>query len=313
MLRVLAAPLPLWGRVLRVVSFLLAALTAIIFITLPMDDVQQSILTGCGIVAFLVINRSKTRRAGLVLVVLSLVVTARYLFWRAADTLQFDGFFQGFLGLGLIAAEAYAGVLLCLSYLQTAYPLNRKPVPLPANPADWPTVDVYVPSYNESLDLVRPTVLAALQMDWPRDKLNVWILDDGRRPEFRAFAEACGCGYVIRPDNKGAKAGNLNHAMQYTDGEFIAIFDCDHAPTRAFLQMTVGWLVRDARIALVQTPHHFYSADPFERNLARKRAVPNEGLLFYGVIQRSVEFGFLLRLLRGHPAHGVAGGRRRAA
>ncbi len=49
--------------------------------------------------------------------------------------------------------------------------------------------------------------------------------------------------------------------------------------------MTVGWLLRDARIALVQTPHHFYSADPFERNLARKVPVPNEGLLFYGVIQ----------------------------
>jgi cellulose synthase (UDP-forming) len=285
MLHVLSGPLPLWGRALRGVSFLLAALTALIFITLPMDAVQQAILTGFGIVAFLVINRSKTRRAGLVLVVLSLVVTARYLFWRAADTLQFDGFFQSFLCLGLVAAEVYASILLLLSYMQTAYPLDRKPVPLPLDPTDWPTVDVYVPSYNEALSLVRPTVLAALHMDWPRDKMNVWILDDGRRPEFRAFAEECGCGYIIRPDNLGAKAGNINHALRHTDGEFVAIFDCDHAPTRAFLQMTVGWLVRDARIALVQTPHHFYSADPFERNLARKRPVPNEGLLFYGVIQ----------------------------
>lgn len=285
MLRVLTAPLPLWGRALRSASFLLAAFTALIFITLPMDDVQQSILSGFGIVVFLVINRSKTRRAGLILVALSLVVTTRYLFWRAADTLQFDEFFQGFLSLGLIAAEIYAGILLLLSYTQTAYPLDRKPVPLPPDPREWPTIDVYVPSYNEALDLVRPTVLAALHMDWPRDKMNVWILDDGRRPDFHAFAEECGCGYIIRPDNLGAKAGNINHALQHTDGEFIAIFDCDHAPTRAFLQMTVGWLVRDARIALVQTPHHFYSADPFERNLARKLPVPNEGLLFYGVIQ----------------------------
>ena len=36
---------------------------------------------------------------------------------------------------------------------------------------------------------------------------------------------------------------------------------------------------------MVQTPHHFYSPDPFERNLAREAQVPNEGLLFYGIIQ----------------------------
>ena len=285
MLKVLSEPLPLGGRLLRAGSFLLALLAALIFITLPMEPTQQAILTGIGIAAFLVINRFRSRRAGLVLVVLSIVVTARYLFWRATNTLQFDSFFQGFLSVGLIAAEGYAGVLLLLAYTQTAYPLDRKPVPLPPDPETWPTVDIYVPSYNEALDLVRPTVLAALNMDWPRDKMNVWILDDGRREDFRAFAEECGCGYVIRPDNKGAKAGNINHALRHTDGEFIAIFDCDHAPTRAFLQLTVGWLVRDARIALVQTPHHFYSADPFERNLARKTPVPNEGLLFYGVIQ----------------------------
>jgi cellulose synthase (UDP-forming) len=150
----------------------------------------------------------------------------------------------------------------------------------------WPTVDVFIPSYNEALELVWPTVLAALNMDWPRDKLKVWILDDGRREDFRAFAVECGCGYITRPDNKGAKAGNLNHAMEHTEGDLICIFDCDHAPTRSFLQLTVGWLVRDARIAMVQTPHHFYSPDPFERNLARKAEVPNEGLLFYGLIQQ---------------------------
>src|SRR4029078_12044352 len=98
-------------------------------------------------------------------------------------------------------------------------------VPLPPDPADWPTVVVYVPTYNEDLSIVRATVLAALAMDWARYKMRVYILDDGRRRAFRDFAEACGAGYIIRPDNAHAKAGNLNHAMRYTDGEFIAIFD----------------------------------------------------------------------------------------
>ncbi len=47
----------------------------------------------------------------------------------------------------------------------------------------------------------------------------------------------------------------------------VAVFDCDHVPTRSFLQMTVGWFLRDPKLAVLQTPHHFYSPDPFERNL----------------------------------------------
>jgi len=279
--------LPLWGRLLRFASINLGLLGVIVIITVPMDAAQQAVLTVLGIVSFMFINRFfRSRQASVILVIMSVTVTARYLFWRMSDTLVFEGVFQSILASGLIAAELYAGCLLTLSYIQTTYPLERKPVPLPADPDLWPEVDVYIPTYNEALELVRPTVFAAMAMDWPRDRLKVWILDDGRRQEFRDFAEEVGCGYIIRPDNKGAKAGNLNHAMRHTTGEHIAIFDCDHAPTRAFLQLTVGWLERDSRIALVQTPHHFYSPDPFERNLARKRPVPNEGLLFYGLTQQ---------------------------
>jgi len=278
-------PAPRAARIKRLVAMALGFLGAFFFVTAPLAEEGQVWLTLGGIATFLLLNRSESRKAGMILVVMSVMISSRYLFWRATETLEFDSLLQTVLGTGLFGAELFAGLLMTLSYIQTSYPLDRKPVPLPHDPESWPTVDVYIPSYNESLDLVRPTVFAAMNMDYPRDKLNVWILDDGRRPEFRDFAEEAGCGYIIRPDNKGAKAGNLNHAMRHTTGEYIAIFDCDHAPTRAFLQLTLGWLVRDKRIALVQTPHHFYSPDPFERNLARQRLVPNEGLLFYGAIQ----------------------------
>ncbi|MBY0338211.1 MAG: UDP-forming cellulose synthase catalytic subunit, partial [Acetobacteraceae bacterium] len=282
----LSAKGPLHTRITRAFSIGTGLFLAAMVVMMPLDAVQQSWLTLLGIGVYLVVSRRKSRDATLVLICLSLIVTARYLFWRVTETLEFDGFWQSVLGLGLFAAELYAAILLALSYFQGAWPLDRKPVPLPANPDDWPTVDVYVPTYNEDLEIVKPTVLACLMMDYPREKFNVWILDDGRRPEFRAFAEEAGCGYIIRPDNKGAKAGNLNHAMRHTTGDYIAIFDCDHAPTRAFLQMSLGWLERDKRLAMIQTPHYFHSPDPYERNLARGRAVPNEGLLFYGHIQQ---------------------------
>ncbi len=277
--------LPLPGRLLRGMLVTIGVIALLIVITVPLAGEQQAVLTLLGAAAFVILNRFRSRRVTVFLVMLSVAITSRYLFWRVTQTIEFESVLGGMMSVGLLLAEVYAAALLFLSYVQLTWPLDRKPVPLPADVNEWPSVDVYVPSYNESLDIVRPTVLAAMNIDWPRDKLNVYILDDGRRPEFREFAQQVGCGYVIRPDNKGAKAGNINHALKHTDGEYIAIFDCDHAPTRAFLQMTAGWLVRDKRIACVQTPHYFYSADPFERNLARRRRVPNEGLLFYGAIQ----------------------------
>lgn len=200
-------------------------------------------------------------------------------------TLPAFGTWDGVAGALVFGAEAYAVITLFLGYFQSLHPLERKPVPVRGDPESWPTVDVYIPTYNEPLPVVRATVLAAKAIDWPASKLRIYLLDDGRRPAFRTFAAEAGIGYIARPDNKGAKAGNLNHAMQHTDGEFIAIFDCDHVPTRSFLQMTMGWFQRDKKLGLVQTPHHFYSPDPFERNLDLFRRIPNEGNLFYGLIQ----------------------------
>ena len=112
-------------------------------------------------------------------------------------------------------------------------------------PDNWPEVDLLIPTYNEPLNVVRYTALAAMNIDWPADKLNVYILDDGKREEFRAFAEEAGIGYMTRDDNAHAKAGNINRALERLDAPFVAIFDSDHVPTRSFLQVTMGWFVRD--------------------------------------------------------------------
>ncbi len=187
-------------------------------------------------------------------------------------------------------AEAYAFVILFLGYFQTIWPLRRAPVALPENPDEWPHIDVLIPTYNEPLDVVRYTALGALNMDWPADKLHVYLLDDGRRKEFEQFAFEAGIGYKTRPDNKHAKAGNINSALKTINSPLVAIFDCDHVPTRSFLQMTVGWFLRDPKLAVLQTPHHFYSPDPFERNLEQFRVIPNEGELFYGIVQDGNDF-----------------------
>ncbi|MFT2598211.1 hypothetical protein ACMWP3_25440, partial [Escherichia coli] len=59
----------------------------------------------------------------------------------------------------------------------------------------------------------------------------------------------------------------------------------DHVPTRSFLQICMGWFYKDPKLAMLQTPHFFFSPDPFEKNLNTFRSVPNEGELFYGLVQ----------------------------
>jgi cellulose synthase (UDP-forming) len=282
----MSEPASRFSRVARVLIAVPALLAVIGVLLIPLDFRTQWIFAGTTIIGALLIGRNKSRRGTLAIAVLSLLISTRYLIWRTTSTLEFGSVYEMALGIGLYLAELYAWVILVLGFLQTSWPLDRPVIEIEGEPDSWPMVDLYIPTYNESLEIVRNTAYAAMDMDYPRDRFRVFILDDGRRPEFRAMARQVGCGYLTRTDNLHAKAGNMNAALRKTDGELIAIFDCDHVPTRAFLQLTVGWFQKDAKLALLQTPHHFYSPDPVQRNLAGAADMPGEGDLFYGAVQR---------------------------
>jgi cellulose synthase (UDP-forming) len=281
-----------WAIILGGSIFLIFA--AVLDLTWP-QQLVLGLLTV--LIAIWMDKSSSSYLVTLTLMLVSCFSTLRYGYWRISYTIKFfldpgtswNGLDMFFIVL-LVLAESYAFVILFLGYLQTLWPLRRTPVPLPEDPDEWPAVDLLIPTYNEPLSVVRFTALAAMNIDWPADKLNVYILDDGRREEFRRFAEDAGIGYMTRDDNKHAKAGNINRALERLDAPFVAIFDSDHVPTRSFLQVTLGWFLRDRKLAMLQTPHHFYSPDPFERNLDQFRVIPNEGELFYGIVQDGNDF-----------------------
>ncbi|WP_424680589.1 glycosyltransferase, partial [Escherichia coli] len=79
-----------------------------------------------------------------------------------------------------------------LSFMQCIWPLHRQPISMPQDTTQWPTVDIFIPTYNEALQVVKPTLYACLNIDWPKDKLTIYLLDDGSRPEFAAFAKEIG-------------------------------------------------------------------------------------------------------------------------
>ncbi|MDR9750547.1 UDP-forming cellulose synthase catalytic subunit [Pseudomonas sp. SZMC_28357] len=272
-------------RVLTVITTVLCSLLALFIIMAPFDLYSQCLFAAGCFVTALILRKIPGRLTVLMLIGLSLTASLRYMYWRLTATLGFEGWVDMLFGYGLVAAELYALIVLVFGYLQTAWPLRRKPVLLSGPPSEWPVVDVFIPSYNESLDIVKVTIFAAQAIDWPKDKLRVHVLDDGRRDDFRDFCEQIDVNYIVRDNNRHAKAGNLNEALKVTSGEFVTIFDADHVPTRSFLQVSIGWFLKDPKLAMLQTPHFFFSPDPFEKNLNTFRSVPNEGELFYGLVQ----------------------------
>src|SRR5579883_1204734 len=242
-------------------------------------------------------DRHTSELLHLFMVWLSLITTFRYLYYRVSYTLNLDGWLNGLFSILLFAAELYAIMTLMLAFFQTLKLKDRQPPDLSRVPEAYlPKVDVYIPTYNEDVEIVRKTALGALAIDYPADKKRVYILDDGRaekyrarRAELRQMCEDLGCTLMTRDNNDHAKAGNINTAMRKTDGDLILILDCDHIPTRDFLQNTVGFF-QNANVALVQTPHWFYNPDPFERNLLTAGKVPVGNELFYKVLQKGNDF-----------------------
>lgn len=197
-----------------------------------------------------------------------------YLAWRPGtfnpDALVFSA--------AVYAVEMF-GFVASLLHLLTCWRLRRRaPLPVPANA----TVAVLVPTIDEPVEMVRRTLMAAQRMKHAHE---VWLLDDGHRPEMQVLAEELGCRYLARGTRHHDKSGNLNNALCHTRAGFIAVFDADHAPAPGFLEETLGFFAEDS-VAFVQTPQDFYHFDSLERRPPGAGSVPwSEQSLFCRVIQ----------------------------
>ena len=266
----------------------------------------------CGGIAVAVIVLKFVRSEGMmrsVFLALSSFLVLRYLFWRISSTLPpIEDIWSFIPGVLLFTAELYAIFMFFVSIFVVIDPIHRPEVTLPEDQRFLPTVDVYVPSYNEDEDLLEVTLTAATQMRYPEGKLFVYLLDDGgtiqkrndgnpdvalkarkRHESLQALCARLGVNYMTRERNDRAKAGNLNAAFPRTKGDLVCILDADHVPSGDFLERTVGYFMLDSKLFLVQTPHFFINPDPLERNLGTYRAMPSENEMFYGSIQRGLD------------------------
>jgi cellulose synthase (UDP-forming) len=221
------------------------------------------------------------------------LVVAWYLHWRLFVTvLPAEGAWYEIGWLWLCFAIELLAIadqfILYLTFLRTSdrrAEADRHEARIRALPPEQlPAVDVYIPTYNEPIEVLEKTITGALCLDYPN--LSIWVLDDGRRPWLKVFCETKGVGYLNRPDNAHAKAGNINHALTRTSAEFVAMFDADFIPQRNFLMRTIGFF-SDPEIGIVQTPHAFYNYDPMQVNLALRKSLPDEQRFFFDVIMPS--------------------------
>jgi cellulose synthase/poly-beta-1,6-N-acetylglucosamine synthase-like glycosyltransferase len=172
------------------------------------------------------------------------------------------------VGLSLILQFVLASVLVALALLSAQLctlalvRYFKRPRGLDMPPlatGELPRVLVQLPVCDEGALAVR-VAAAAARLDWPRDRLEIQVLDDGRAENHAALAAAVArvmpadlkFQVLRRGERAGFKAGNLAFGLKHSDAPYVAVFDADFVPPPDFLKRTVPALVGDPGLAFVQ-------------------------------------------------------------
>ncbi|MDQ3046935.1 MAG: glycosyltransferase [Bacteroidota bacterium] len=195
-----------------------------------------------------------------------------YLHWRWRYSLNADAIV---FSIALVTAETLSfisTIMVVINFWSNKDPEKTPPVhflseieDLQLRPDRPIIIDVFIATYNEDVELVRQSIIAAKKLDYPYPDVDikVYVLDDGRRDgrdplkeNMKKVAEEEGVGYMIREHNEGYKAGNLKNGLEQTNGDIFVILDAD---TRAFphLLLNTSGYFRNKKLAWVQTPQWF--------------------------------------------------------
>jgi cellulose synthase (UDP-forming) len=238
---------------------------------------------------------SRNERARVAVVAVVAVLMWRYMAWRWTSTLPPMGLsIDWIVGVIFAVVETLAMLgttigLIGLTRLSDRTPEVQRNLSWLDAQTPLPLVDVFICTYNEDKDILERTIIGASTMDYGR--FRVWVLDDGRRAWLKDLSEKLGVGYLTRPDNEHAKAGNINNALKHVAAlpelpDFISILDADFVPTSQFLRRTLS-LMKETDVGIVQTPQHFINPDPLQTNLSIAGVWPDEQRYFFDTVLAS--------------------------
>ncbi|WP_133015619.1 glycosyltransferase [Clostridium cuniculi] len=209
-----------------------------------------------------------------ILIITNSIISIIYIIWRFTVIPINHGIMSFIFGILLYSAEILG--LISFINFQYLFSKNYKLESKSLNnyaPENIPSVDVLICTYNEPLDLLQKTIIASKNLDYPQNKLKIYVCDDGHRTELKNLCRKYNVNYITRDNNEGAKAGNINNALNIITGDLFAVLDADMIPKKNFLTKTVGYFSNE-NMAFVQTPQVYYNQDMYQYNLNKK--IPNE-------------------------------------
>ncbi|MGO4912706.1 cellulose synthase family protein [Leeuwenhoekiella sp. W20_SRS_FM14] len=163
------------------------------------------------------------------------------------------------LSLTVIFLYSLAQLNLLFNYFKAKKKIDNSPVFDLSNPIETPFVTIQLPLYNE-LYVVERLLVNIAKIDYPKDKLEIQVLDDSTDESLAATriliddlkAKGLPIHHITRTNRTGFKAGALKEGLAIAKGDYIAIFDSDFVPNPDWLQKTVPYF-KDSKIGVVQT------------------------------------------------------------
>lgn len=232
-------------------------------------------------------HKYRFMKLGLMLVML--ITTGIYLIWRTFYTLPTSSIASLIVGILLLAAEWLGFANSAVFYFLFSKDFKR-PLKTVDDLSELPSIDVYIATYNESIDILKRTLVAATLLDYPdKSKVNVYVCDDGSRLSVKKICAEYGATHITRKTHEHAKAGNLNNALSITDGELILILDADMIPRQDMLMRMVGYF-SNPKLAFIQAPQTFYNEDPYQFNLFAAEELGSDQDFFMRDIQQHKDY-----------------------
>ncbi len=256
------------------------------------SQTQLMLIVGVALLLPFVFNRESTLHRSLLFGIAGLL-GLRYLTWRALFTIAPFGLTLDCLASWSLLGFEVAAMLSSFSTFALMSRTRNRSAEADANLGWWgaapPRVAILVATYNEELEVLERTIVGALALAYANKQ--VIVLDDGRRDWLRDYCATQSVRYLRRDNNRDSKAGNINAALKVLAADllppqFIAVLDADFVPHRGFISRSLA-LFHDPQVALVQTPQHFFNADPVQHNLGLSRSYPDEQRFFFDHLQAS--------------------------
>lgn len=157
-----------------------------------------------------------------------------------------------------------------IGLMEALIPPSKRPMQKLSKNGPFPNVDVFITCCREEIDVIKDTILAVLHLNYPTDKHTIYILDDGKDDNLKAFCEALAVEqgisrlkYLSREKKAGVphhfKAGNINYGLANTSSEFVVILDADMIVHKDMLSFILPHIMNSEEVAFVQTPQCFYN------------------------------------------------------